>query len=74
MEDLGQMTLFYGSEELLYPDCCLLEKELARARGTELKSILGQGWGHDWVIFPLRESQKALLNMVDFIKITAQEE
>jgi len=68
MSDLGSILLIYGSEEILYPDCLKLEQSLSQASGTDLETILGEGWGHDWVIFPLRESKKTLKRLVDFIK------
>lgn len=60
LSGLGSILLFYGTRELFYPDCRALAEKLAGAPGTEVVSVVGEGQFHDWVIFPLPESRRAL--------------
>jgi monoterpene epsilon-lactone hydrolase len=71
MADLGSIMLVYGTEEILYPDCKKLEEKLSKAPGTIVETILCEGWGHDWVIFPLRKSRSTLLQIGEFIQNAA---
>jgi monoterpene epsilon-lactone hydrolase len=68
MADLGSIMLVYGTEEILYPDCKKLEEKLSKAPGTFVETILCEGWGHDWVVFPLRKSRSILLQIGEFIQ------
>jgi acetyl esterase/lipase len=68
LSGLGQFLLVYGTEELFYPDCQLLEEKLTVAPGSCVQTIVGEGLGHDWLILPLKQSRDYLIEVVDFIK------
>ncbi len=58
MDDLGEILLFVGSHEILYPDCLLLQKKIEKATNTSLSLVLGEDLIHDWVLFPSREAKR----------------
>jgi acetyl esterase/lipase len=64
-QGLGKTLVFYGTHELLYPDCKLLEQKtnhLANFTFHEFPEMQ-----HDWVIFPIPEATEALDLAIEFI-------
>lgn len=67
LKGLGDIAVFFGTEEILYPDCqdfCLASAN----EETHVKAFEYEGMPHDWVIFPVPESESALKEAVDFIR------
>ena len=58
MEALGDILLFVGTHEVLYPDCLLLQEKIETAQETSLSMVLGEGLIHDWVLFPSKEAKR----------------
>lgn len=63
--NLGDTIVFYGTNELFYPDCKKL-KELTAGFGN-FSFHEFQDMQHDWVIFPIPEAVEALEIAVEFI-------
>ena len=69
-DNLGEMHVFYGRDEMLAPDIKLLENK-CDAEGTEAHFYCYQGMGHDFQLFTfLPESQEVLRKTVEIINNT----
>lgn len=65
--DLGEIHIFYGSDELLAPDIKLLEKR-CDVMGAEAYFYCYEGMGHDFQLFTfLPESQEVLRKTMEII-------
>lgn len=64
-EGLGQTLVFYGTHEILYPDCLKLKEKTAQNSNFHFHEFAGMQ--HDWVIFPIAEADEALEMAVEFI-------
>ncbi len=67
LNNLGQIAIFYGTEEIFYPDCAEISNK-TQLVGTSISSFVYEKMQHDWVIFPIIEAVKALEETVLFIK------
>ena len=68
-ENLGDLLICYGSEELTYPDCKALFLKTANAKGTTIKEIIGEGEGHDYILFPSsKKAKEAYREIGDFLQ------
>jgi len=67
MSNLGVIMLFYGTNEVFYPDCLELTKKIASSQGSSVEHILGKNMMHDWIIFPFKESKKGVMQMAQFL-------
>lgn len=66
---LGQLLLFYSSNELLAPDCRRFAQLAQAAAGTRLESCEVPGLFHDYALLPfLRESKAAYSKIAAFFK------
>jgi len=65
LDGLGETLVFYGTHELFYPDCKKLQ-EKSKSYGNFTFHEFPE-MQHDWVIFPIPESTKALKMAIDFI-------
>ena len=63
---LGRILMFYGTDEVLKPDCDRL-CELAPLEGTDITCLLYEEMQHDWVLMPIPEQETALEETVRFI-------
>jgi len=66
LNNLGDILVFYGSEEILKPDC----EKMIRTSGlknTFIKGIEFEEMQHDWVVLPILEQDLALGDVIDFI-------
>lgn len=59
-DDLGQILIFSGTEEILTPDCELLAEKAQGLEGTRLIYKKGAGMVHDWILIPCRETDATL--------------
>lgn len=62
---LGDTLVFYGTDELFYPDCKKLKEQAAGFDNFSFQEF--QGMQHDWVIFPIPEAKQAVEMAVEFI-------
>lgn len=60
MDNLGEIMLLFGTNEVLYPDCMKLSDMLNTAKGTVVEPYIGKNLCHDWILAPLKETGKAL--------------
>ena len=67
LEDLPETMVFYGTEELFYPDCKRLKSMIA----SDNQRIIFreyQKMQHDWALFPLPESKQVVDEICAFMK------
>lgn len=67
MEGLGAICVFYGTEEMFYPDCKTFAKK-RRITGTTIQGIEYPKMPHDWLMLPIEERESALNQTVRFIQ------
>lgn len=60
MDNLGEIMLLFGTNEVFYPDCMKLSDMLNTANGTVVEPYIGKNLCHDWILAPLKETGKAL--------------
>jgi len=65
LEGLGETLIFYGTHEILYPDCLKLKDKTAGFENFHFREFAGMQ--HDWVIFPIAEADEALEMVIEFI-------
>ena len=65
-ERIGKTIVFYGTDELFYPDCKLLQEKVKTLGNFSFHEF--PDMQHDWVIFPIPEANEALNLAIDFIK------
>lgn len=63
---LGEIKLYFGTEEVFYPDCRLLVDKISRAQGTRVDWKEGEGLTHAWPIFPFPQSRVTLDEIARF--------
>lgn len=66
LKNLPETIVFYGTEELFYPDC---KKLKSMTDSCENKMIFKeyQHMQHDWAIFPIPESKQVISDICKFI-------
>lgn len=64
VEGLCPLLIFGGTNEILYPDIELLYKKI----GSGAKLVIGENMQHDWILFPIKESKKAMNSIIAFFK------
>ena len=60
MDNLGEIMLLFGTNEVFSPDCMKLSDMLNVAKGTVVEPYIGKNLCHDWIVAPLKETGKAL--------------
>ena len=63
---IGKTIVFFGTCELFYPDCKLLEEKVKSIGNFKFYEF--PGMQHDWIIFPIPEATEALNLAIEFIK------
>ena len=58
MDNLGEILLFVGTHEVLFPDCLSLQHKIETATNSSLCMKIGEGLIHDWVLFPSKEARQ----------------
>ncbi len=66
-ENLGYITLFIGTRDMLYPDVDKFSKMLTE-QGIEHTYIIGEGLAHPYALFPTPEAADAQDHMIEIIK------
>lgn len=69
LENLGKIQLFFGTNEIFYPDCLKLIELSQEAEGTKIIYTVGKGLMHDWIIIPSEETDLVLQTISDFVNI-----
>lgn len=59
MENLGHITMFIGTRDILYPDVVRLS-EMLKKQGIDHSLTIGQGLNHPYPLFPIPEARKAI--------------
>lgn len=69
LNDLGQLLMFYGSREILRPDCERLVEMLSTAEGSYIEAHTGEEKLHDYVMI-VEDPQSVLAfdRMAEFLK------
>lgn len=67
LEQLGKICVFYGTDEMFYPDCQAFVKK-RDIDGTTIHGVEYQKMPHDWVVLPIEEREMALDQTVQFIR------
>lgn len=69
LKDLGQLLMFYGSREILRPDCERLVEMLSSVEGTYIEAHMGEEKLHDYVMI-VEDPQSVLAfdRMAKFLK------
>jgi epsilon-lactone hydrolase len=65
-EGIGNTIVFFGTCELFYPDCKLLEEKVKSIGNFSFYEF--PDMQHDWVIFPIPEAREALNLAIEFIR------
>ncbi|MGO3790757.1 MAG: alpha/beta hydrolase fold domain-containing protein [Enterococcus gilvus] len=55
-DDLGELLVVAGTDEILYPDVLRLQDRIKRSEGTTMRLEVVEGMMHDFVVYPLKES------------------
>ena len=66
MDNLKEIFLIFGTNEILYPDCLKLEKLLKNSNGTKIKTKIGKNLCHDWILAPLKETKETIDEICNF--------
>ena len=66
MDNLKEIFLIFGTNEILYPDCLKLEKLLKTSNGTKVKTKIGKNLCHDWILAPLKETKVTIDEICNF--------
>ncbi|PJJ29986.1 alpha/beta hydrolase fold domain-containing protein [Lacrimispora celerecrescens] len=59
-EQLGQILIFSGTDEILTPDCELLAEKAGKFKGTEIIYKKGAKMIHNWILIPSKETDATL--------------
>lgn len=69
LNNLGNILMFYGSEEILRPDCEKFAEMIPKTRGTFMEAYMGEKKYHDYVmIVDDKEAVKAFEIMAEFLE------
>lgn len=55
-DQLGELLVVAGTDEILYPDVLRLQDRIKRSQGTTMRLEVVEGMMHDFVVYPLKES------------------
>ncbi|MFI6760928.1 alpha/beta hydrolase fold domain-containing protein [Micromonospora sp. NPDC050417] len=67
LDDLGRVTLFTGTRDVLNPDARRL-RELAAEQGTDIALHEYPGMLHDWVLTPIPEARRVITEIVEVLR------
>ncbi len=66
LNDLGDILVFYGTHELFYPDCKVLETKSKKSNSNFTFCEFPE-MQHDWVLLPIPEAKQAINIAIEFI-------
>jgi acetyl esterase/lipase len=64
-DGLGEVLVFYGTHEILYPDVLKLKTITANLGNFHFREF--DKMQHDWVLFPIPEAKQAIKIALDFM-------
>lgn len=67
MDKLGEIVLYSGEREILYPDLCKLY-EIMKQGDVNVKYVVGYGMNHVYQVYPIPEARRALVEVVQEIQ------
>jgi len=67
MQNLNSIGIFVGTYEILLPDCRKLRMKLEDSNTTFVYKEY-EGMQHDWMIFPIKERNVLIHDIVDYLK------
>ncbi|WP_313583986.1 alpha/beta hydrolase [Lacrimispora sp.] len=59
-DQLGQILIFSGTDEILTPDCELLAEKAGKFKGTKIIYKKGAKMIHNWILIPSKETDATL--------------
>lgn len=59
-DQLGQILIFSGTDEILTPDCELLAEKAGKFKGTKIIYKKGAKMVHNWILIPSKETDATL--------------
>lgn len=59
-DQLGQILIFSGTDEILTPDCELLAEKAGKFKGTKIIYKKGAKMLHNWILIPSKETDATL--------------
>ncbi|MFV0242454.1 MAG: alpha/beta hydrolase fold domain-containing protein [Lacrimispora sphenoides] len=59
-DQLGQILIFSGTDEILTPDCELLAEKAGKFKGTKMIYKKGAKMIHNWILIPSKETDATL--------------
>ena len=62
MKNLGEVVVYSGDREILYPDFCRLRDKMKDS--ANFKFVVGRGMNHVYQVYPIPEARKALDEVV----------
>jgi len=66
MDELNSIGVFVGTHEILLPDCRILKRKIEKSNtGIFYKEY--EAMQHDWMIFPIKEREILLNDVVEFV-------
>lgn len=71
LNGLGNIAVFIGTHDILYPDCLLLRDKVEEIGGN-IKVFQYAEMMHVWMLFPLPEAKDVLVKIKDLIENCAQ--
>jgi acetyl esterase/lipase len=66
MNNLNSIGIFVGTEEIMLPDCRLLKQKIEKS-DTNLFYKEYEGMQHDWIVFPIKERQILLNEILQYL-------
>lgn len=66
VDNLGEIMLFVGTNEVFIPDCTLLKDKLSVAKGSSVDFHIGHKMIHDWVLTPIPEAAQTIEKIAGF--------
>ncbi len=67
LDGLGDVAVFYGTYEVLLPDCLLLKEKARISFDSRFVFFEFPGMQHDFILFPIPEAEKAIKEACEFI-------
>ncbi len=67
MNNLGDILIIFGTNEIFYPDCLKFIEIAKKSENVNVIQIIGDNLMHDWIVFPSKETDKTLLLVCEFI-------
>ncbi len=67
VNDLVSIAIFVGTHEIFLPDCQILRQKVEDSNTTIFYKEY-EGMQHDWIVFPIKERNVLLKDLIDYLK------